>query len=353
MFIFLRIIAILFFPLVMLYTLVIYLRNKFYDWGWLKSYSVNAPVISVGNIQMGGTGKTPLVQYLSKKLMDDGYPVAILSRGYRRKGKKRIIVGSDNIMEIHSENIGDEPSLLKQNLPGVMLGVDASRLQMAREILKQRNDVTFVLDDGLQHRKLRRDMDIVLIDVSRWSRLPLLFPITAFRDVKYSLHRATCIILNENIEQKQNITLNKFLLEKYGKPIFHARIEPQCFISLVDESEVNLEEFSDKKIFAFAGIGTPSSFLLTLKNLHLNIVGKKYFSDHHDYKIKDLETVQGSANRLGANVWITTQKDAVKIRDLLEKWKPASNVEIFYLQTELIIIEENEFVNLLKQILIE
>ena len=86
MFIFLRIIAILFFPLVMLYTLVIYLRNKFYDWGWLKSYSVNAPVISVGNIQMGGTGKTPLVQYLSKKLMDNGYSIAILSRGYRRKG---------------------------------------------------------------------------------------------------------------------------------------------------------------------------------------------------------------------------------------------------------------------------
>jgi tetraacyldisaccharide 4'-kinase len=352
-FIFLRIIGILFFPLVMLYTLVIYLRNKFYDWSWLKSYSVDAPVISVGNIQMGGTGKTPLVQYLSKKLMDDGYSVVILSRGYRRKGKEGIIVEGDTKLEINLDIVGDEPYLLKQNLPGVTLGVDASRLRVAREILKLRNDVTFILDDGFQHRKLRRDIDIVLIDVSRWSRLPLLFPITSLRDVKYSLYHASCIILNGSIEEKQNITLNKFLVKKYNKPIFHARIEPQRFISLVDENEVNEEEVSKKKIFAFAGIGTPSSFLLTLKNINLNIVGKKYFFDHHDYKIKDLETVQGLANRFGANAWITTQKDAVKIRGLLKKWKPASNVEIFYLQTELIIREENEFVNLLKQYIIK
>ena len=351
MFIFLRIIGILFFPLVWLYTLIIYLRNKFYDWGWFKSYSVDAPVISVGNIQLGGTGKTPLVEYISRMLMENGKSVAILSRGYRRKGKAGIIVEDDPKLEITPDMIGDEPYLLKQNLPGVILGVDASRLRMARKILKRRRDVIFVLDDGFQHRRLRRDLDIVLIDVSRWSALPFLFPITYFRDVKYSLKRASCFVLNEQSEDKhKNTKLKEFLLDKYNRPIFHSSIITQYLVSLVDEIVIKIEDFPDKNIFAFAGIGTPVNFFMTLKNLGFNILGKKNFQDHHQYNLKDLELIEKSAKNCNAATCITTQKDAVKIKGLLKNQKYTPPIRFYYLRTEVIILEKTEFFNLLKTI---
>ena len=351
MFILLRIIGILFFPLVWLYTLIIYVRNKFYDWGWLKSYSVDAPVISVGNIQLGGTGKTPLVEYISRMLMENGKSVAILSRGYRRKGKAGIIVEDDPKLEITPDMIGDEPYLLKQNLPGVILGVDASRLRMARKILKRRRDVTFVLDDGFQHRKLRRNMDIVLIDVSRWSGLPFLFPITFFRDVKYSLKRASCFVLNEQSKDGlKSDKLKEFLSGRYNKPIFHLRMIKQHLVSLIDESEVKIEDFPDKNIFAFAGIGTPVNFFMTLKNLGFSILEKKNFQDHHQYNLKDLELIEKSAKNCNAATCITTQKDAVKIKGLLKNQKYTTPRRFYYLRTEVIILEKTEFFNLLKTI---
>jgi tetraacyldisaccharide 4'-kinase len=313
-FILLRIIGILFFPLLWLYTLIIYLRNKFYDWGWFKSYSVDAPVISVGNIQLGGTGKTPLVEYISRMLMENGKSVAILSRGYRRKGKEGIIVEGDANLEINPDMVGDEPYLLKQNLPGVILGVDASRLRVAREILKRRNDVTFVLDDGFQHRRLRRDLDIVLIDVSRWSKFPLLFPLTQFRDVKSSLTRAGLIILNRTQGLEKIVQdLKKDLGHWYKVPILTAQIKPESLQSVSSGGILSLKALQNKKVSAFCGLANPDQFFKMMGAIGAAIVWQKTFPDHHDYTEKELSEILEQSREAGAELIVTTQKDAVKI----------------------------------------
>jgi len=313
-FIFLRIIGILFFPLVWLYTLIIYLRNKFYDWGWLKSYSVDAPVISVGNIQLGGTGKTPLVEYISRMLMENGKSVAILSRGYRRKGKEGIIVEDNPKQEITPDMLGDEPCLLKQNLPGVILGVDASRLRMARKILKHRRDITFVLDDGFQHRRLRRNLDIVLIDVSRWSKFSLLFPITQFRDVKSSLARAYLVILNRTQGSEKIVQdLKKDLEHRYKVPILTAQIKPESLQSVSSGEILPLKSLQNKKVSVFCGLANPDQLFKMMGAIGAAIVWQKTFPDHHDYTEKELSKILLQSHQAGAELIVTTQKDVVKI----------------------------------------
>jgi len=241
--------------------------------------------------------------------------------------------------------------LLKQNLPGVILGVDASRLRVALKILKRRSNVIFVLDDGFQHRRLRRNLDIVLIDVSHWSALPFLFPLTFFRDVKYSLKRASCFVLNEQSKDElKSDKLKEILSGRYNKPIFHLRMIKQHLVSLADESEIKLEDFPDKNIFAFAGIGTPFNFFLTLKNIGFKILGKKNFPDHHQYNLKDLELIQKFAKNCNTTICITTQKDAVKIRGLLKSQKNFPDIKFYYLRVEVTLQEETEFLNLLKTI---
>ena len=341
----LRILAILFFPLPLFYTFLVYLRNKLYDLGWFKTYQLPATVISIGNIQLGGTGKTPMVQFLAETLIEQKYQPAILTRGYKRKCIQSIIVNSSNRQQITVEEIGDEPFLLSRNLPQVTIAVDANRRRAALQVLKTNPDLTFILDDGFQHRSLRRDLDIVLVDCSRWSSLPVLFPLSHFRDLPSSLKRAKVIILTHwehDLEASEK--LSRQLASRYQVPVFHGLYKAMALKGIWHTRTGLLEELKNKNIAAFCGIAQPSAFINSLLKLGAQVCWKGIYRDHHSYQLRDVQEISRQAASAGAEYIITTQKDAVKLAalktPLTERW--------FFLQIGFELQEREEFISLIK-----
>jgi len=341
----LRILGIFLSPLVAIYTGIVFLRNKFYDWGWRKPCTVSAPVISIGNIQVGGTGKTPLVEFMAGKISEMGLPVAVLTRGYRRKSGQNLIVEVKEIAGLSPQVIGDEPFLLKQNIPGIILGVGKNRCQSARKILSRHPQIVFLLDDGFQHRRMPRNLDIVLIDVSRWSSLPLLFPLTEFRDTKSSLKRADLIVLTRmNMKPDRTYRLKERLEKIYRVPVIEAEIVPQSVVFLAESGELPLSIIRRKRIAAFCGLAHPDQFFRMIEELGGEICWRKSFPDHHHYRSKDVELIGFQAKGKGADLVITTQKDAVKIRGL----EGDVEIQFCYLKIGIRVSDSNVFNSLLE-----
>ncbi len=286
---------------------------------------------------MGGAGKTPFVEYLAEKLLKMNHQPAILTRGYRRGIKDQVIVHPGNRSEISPEMVGDEPLLLSANLPDVILGVDADRCRSAAAILQIQPDITFLLDDGFQHRRMPRQLDIALIDVSRWSGWPLLFPITHFRDVKSSLRRAGIFILTRSEGLKEKTTSLKRALASLGKaPVLTAIISPLCLKSLDGSEEFRLESVRGKKVSAFCGLANNRQFFQMVENLGAKLCAERDFPDHHRYSASDLEMITDISGRAGAELIVTTQKDAVKIAGL----KNPANIPVFFLKIGIRLDEE-------------
>lgn len=345
MFVWLRILAILFFPLPLLYTFIIYLRNKFYDWNWFKSAKLSAPVISVGNIQLGGTGKTPLVQMLATWLRSKDHQPVILTRGYKRYDQHTIIIDENNRDRLTAAEVGDEPLLLARNLAGITIAVDAQRQRAAMEVLKNKSDVIFILDDGFQHRKLKRELDIVLLDCSRWSNLPLLFPLTSFRDLPSSLRRAQAIILlNNSKDQRKYQKIKEKIFSQWEIPVFSGGHQPLLLKNVIGETSQNLDYLKNKKIAAFCGIAQPISFFEWLKKLDAQLTWVKIFPDHYAYQQKDMDLIGEKAKLNGVDCIITTQKDAVKIASL----KIPSASLWYFLQIEFEVVEKMQFLNFME-----
>lgn len=344
----LRIAGILLFPLVLLYTAAVWLRNRLYDCSWLKTCRPDAPVISVGNIQIGGTGKTPLTEWLAGWLQKNGRRPAILTRGYRRSDSSLTLVDERNRNRVTPEQIGDEPFLLKENLPGVVLGVSADRCRAAALIQSRLPEAVFVLDDGFQHRRLQRDLDIVLIDVSRWSAMPLLFPLSDFRDVKSSLQRAGVFILTHWREaEEKSARLRRTLERKYRVPVLKADLLPQKLVSFSGDRSLELPALRGRPVAAFCGLANPRQFYQMLLAQGADIVWQKSFADHHPYSREDLRELGQHAREKGAVLIITTQKDAVKAA----RWVPETDKQFLYLKIGLRITEERLLTDLLEKTL--
>ncbi len=340
----LRIAGILLFPLVIIYTGIVFLRNKFYDRGWRKPCTVNAPVISVGNIQIGGTGKTPLVEFIAGKLIDKGIPVAVLTRGYRRKSGQDVI--AEKAEGLTAQMVGDEPFLLKQNVPGLILGVGKNRCRSARSILSRHPQTVFLLDDGFQHRQMPRNLDIVLIDVSRWSSLPLLFPLTEFRDNPSSLKRADLIVLTRSdMLPGQSRRLRERLEKIYRLPVLEAEVVPKSVVFLNSPKAYPPETIRGKRIAAFCGIAHPEQFFRTIEELGGLICWRKRFPDHHRYGADEVERIALRAKEAGAEWILTTQKDAVKI----EEWENDSEIPAGYLKIGMQVSDLKVFDSLIEQ----
>ena len=341
----LRILAILFFPLPLFYTFLVYLRNKLYDIGWFKSYKLPAMVISIGNIQLGGTGKTPMVQFLAETLIEQKNQPVILTRGYKRKNIQSIVVNSSNRQQITVDEIGDEPFLLSRNLPQVTIAVDANRRRAALQVLKTNPDLTFILDDGFQHRSVRRDLDIVLVDCSRWSSLPVLFPLSHFRDLPSSLKRAQVIILTHwEHDLKASEKLSRQLASCCQVPVFHGLYEAIALQGISHTHTRLLEELKNKKIAVFCGIAQPSALVNSLLKLGANVCWKGIYRDHYSYQARDVQEISRQAWSAGAEYIITTQKDAVKLATV----KILLNERWFFLQIGFEIQERSEFVGFIK-----
>jgi tetraacyldisaccharide 4'-kinase len=302
-------------PLSTLYGAITRTRASLYNRGTFRAAKLPKPVISVGNITAGGTGKTPLVEWVSRTLAASGKKVCILTRGYGRDNPKdRVIVSDGTHVFSNPTEAGDEPYLLAKNLEGTAAVIsDANRFSAGEGALKHLGSDCFVLDDGFQHMQLARDLNIVTLDATDpWGGGRML-PIGTLREPLTGLKRADCIVLTrcdqaENVDEIESKAANL----SGGRPIFRSKMITRKFVPL------NSSQSSERQnpVGAFCGIGNPSSFIILLEELGLELVMQKFFEDHHRYTQADIDDLVELTSLSGAKCLITTAKDAVKLQHL-------------------------------------
>ncbi|MCE9532743.1 MAG: tetraacyldisaccharide 4'-kinase [Planctomycetes bacterium] len=281
------------------YGLGVWGRNKLFDWGWRKSHWATVPVVSVGNLTLGGTGKTPCVEYVAGFYRQHEYQVAILSRGYGAEGGRN-----------------DEAMLLEENLPDVPHLQDRDRVALAATAVEELESEILVLDDGFQHRRLRRDLDIVLIDATNPWGYGYLFPRGALREPLGSLRRADVVMLTriDRVDVKIVEEIRKRVQRYTQAPVVATKHEPVGLMS-AEGKTAECSELRGRPVAGFCGIGNPEAFRKTLLDLGTPITDFRVFPDHHPYSREDVEDLRRWARLQPADALIaTTQKDFVKLR---------------------------------------
>lgn len=309
-------------PLAALYGAGTLARLVLYRRGLLPVMKLAAPVISVGNITTGGTGKTPLVEFIVRELAGQGRRVCVLTRGYGREKAGRQVVVSDGHSILATENqAGDEPRLLAETLQGSAAVIsNADRFAAGEWAMKNLGSEVFVMDDGFQHLRLARSLNIVAIDATQpWGQGHLL-PWGHLREPATGLSRADCVVITR-AEQLDNVSELRAEIGRLapGKPLFTSRMAIRGFRQLLAQASEDEGPHGDRGIeiaqpvAAFCGIGNPASFFRHLKRAGYDPVSATAFPDHHRYTKADINNIVKAARDAGAGVLITTAKDAVKL----------------------------------------
>jgi tetraacyldisaccharide 4'-kinase len=377
-------------PFSLLYRAVVRARDSLYEKGFFKSRSLGVPAVSIGNITVGGTGKTPLVAYVARILAENGEKVCILTRGYKRENpRERVLVSDGENIFADAEKAGDEPFELAGKLAGVSAVIaDANRAEAgnwARENLKT---TAFVLDDAFQHRRVKRDLDIVCVDATNPFGNFKVLPAGILREPLRNLKRAGAVVItranliraNEIADLKSRISeinpscrifvsenkisslinLKEFnakmrrLKDASAEPPAAARSlareenSPQANadkhkFETGDQAQKTEDRFSTNneqrtnKFSAFCALGNPESFFEQLRREKLDLVLTKTFRDHHRYAQKDVDELERKAAANGAESLLTTAKDAVKLKDL------RFSLPCFVVESELVFDDEESF----------
>ena len=295
-------------------------KNYLYKKKILKSYDMNSYVVSVGNLTTGGTGKTPITAEIANYLNKNGDKVCIVSRGYKGKldNKSPNLISDGKNIYYKAFLSGDEPYWLAKNCPGVVV-VTCSNRKKGIEFAKEKLGCNkFILDDGFQHQKVKRDLNLVVIDGEKKFGNELILPAGPLREPITEIYRANKIIIVNKKNNARGLRGYQRVLERaLNMPVF------LCNMKLGHPYNIQSNEpFNYERVFAFCAIGQPEQFFNLLT---INTVGTRSFEDHHRYCEKDLENLFIEAQRLGATALITTEKDAVKIKEL----KNAQNYKIF------------------------
>ena len=299
------------------------IRLLFYKLGLLKTQKVSAIVISIGNITCGGTGKTPLTIEIAKHLINKGFKVAVLSRGYKRKiteneNKENTLVSDGEDILTDYERAGDEPYLIAKNVPKVIVLSGVDRIQTAQSAIKLGAQI-LILDDGFQYLRLERNENILIVDGEKPFDNGYLLPAGELRELPDSIKRATAVVLsNPKDESLKAQTLSKIKKYVTGKPIIEMNYKIKNLKGINIIKTINPNELKNKKIIAFSGIGNPKSFSDSLAEAGLNIIEHIIYSDHHNYEFEDLSKIIDIAKKHNIEDIITTEKDAIKIEYLCE-----------------------------------
>lgn len=310
-----------------IYGKLISVRNRLYDKGVLATFDLGARTISIGNITTGGTGKTPLVAYVAGLLADRGEKVCILTRGYGRKdAKRRVIVSDGETVLVDAATGGDEPVELARKLVGknVVVIADADRVAAAEWAKRKFGVTVFVLDDGFQHRRARRDVDIVCIDATNPFGGRKMLPAGRLREPLSGLQRADVIVITRT-DLVEDISDLRSQISDHGSEaeVFESRTIMGGF-SAPNGSKTGSQQ---GLAFAFCGLGNPESFFEELRRSDIQLAGTMTFADHHCYSQNDIAEIVRAARGVGAELLLTTAKDAVKFSDLRFEM-PCSVVEI-------------------------
>jgi len=288
------------------YSLVVRLRNFLYSKGLLKVHNVDAAVLCIGNITVGGTGKTPLVVWLCN-LSSQNYKCAILTRGYKAKAHE-------------SKGFKDEIAILAESCPGAEVIVNPDRVAGAAEAIDKYAAEVLIMDDGFQHRRLARDLDIIAIDATQPFGFGKLLPAGLLREPASSLKRAGAAVITrcDQVTDAELDELERKLRAIKSDMVIAKSIHAPVSAKSKDDKEISIEQLTGKKVFAFCGIGNPDAFLNTIKDLGAEPAGSAVFDDHHHYTDACLSEIAEQAIELGADFILTTQKDWTKVISKLE-----------------------------------
>lgn len=306
-------------PFGKLYGAIIDARNTLYERGRFKSHHLGAKTISIGNITTGGTGKTPLTALTANILAAEGEKVCILSRGYGRSSKGRVLVSDKTNVLVDAQTGGDEPvELAERLLRKAIVIADADRVSAAAWAKENFDVSVFILDDGFQHRRAARDIDIVCIDATKAVQNDRVLPAGNLREDLKHLSRADAfVITRSDLASEDKVAEIKFTLRKYNPKAttFTSSTKINGLRRLNGDATVANGEL---KFLAFCGIGNPETFYAGLRqHFELNgsatITSTLAFADHHKYGIADIEQVEKNAKAAGCKALITTAKDAVKL----------------------------------------
>jgi tetraacyldisaccharide 4'-kinase len=304
------------------------LRRIFYKKAVLKSKRLPCPIISIGNITVGGTGKTPMTIYVAQVVKQLGYKVAIISRGYKGKAEKGGGIVSDGKMLLMTPEIaGDEPYMIANRLKDVPVIVGKNRFKASRLAIRKFDSDVIVLDDGFQHLKLRRDLDLVLLDYRKPFGNGHLLPRGVMREPASALLCANAIILtrSDTVNDNETSSLPKKLRPyERKKPVYRTFHHPFVYKIINGEKKIfeknmqaalrqNSDCIKGRTVFAFSGLADNHDFRQTVKSLKCNVSGYMEFPDHHSYSDRDLKDISAAAKRSMSECLITTEKDYVRI----------------------------------------
>ena len=288
------------------------LRHVAYRHGWLKTRHLNRPVISVGNLSVGGTGKTPLVILMSKTLLAGGHRPCILTRGYgRRRGKSLLIVDPRAGLVFDPKKVGDEPAAIARALPNVPIIISRDRFRAGIIGEQDFQATVHLLDDGFQHLALYRDLDVVLLDVMCPSADLALLPAGRLREPFSALQRAHWVILTRS-ELADGAALEARVQAANPRArIFRSGTQLAGLVEARSGLPEPLENLLGRKVAAFCGIGNPAAFFADLRSWGLEVMAEGVFPDHHVYKRRELENLGVRAR--GAAAILTTEKDLMNL----------------------------------------
>jgi tetraacyldisaccharide 4'-kinase len=299
------------------YGAVVGMRNLLYGLGVLKAHRARGAVISIGNITVGGTGKTPLVIWVCKLLRERHIPCAVLTRGYKASG----------------EALSDEPAILAESLGDVGVVVNPDRVAGAADAVKRLGARVMVMDDGFQHRRLARDLDVVTVDATLPFGYGKMLPAGLLREPIRSLRRANAVVITRS-DQVSEAELGELegVLRRANPRLVTARtVHKVSCLKALDEAETPIEKLKGKRVYAFCGIGNPEGFVRTLEGLGAEVVGRRFFDDHHRYTDPEIREIEQEGAELKSDLILTTQKDRTK----LSPAAGAGNISVAYLSVDI------------------
>ncbi len=301
-------------PLAEVYGFGALLREQAYRRGWLKSRRLSRPVISVGNLTMGGSGKTPLVGWIAEMMLRRGYKPAILTRGYgRQQGPDLVVLEPQGYRKVDPRSVGDEPALLAHALPQVPIVICADR-HRAGLVAEERFGVDLhILDDGFQHFALGRDVDVVAVDATQELSDFAVLPAGRQRERCGALRRADMILLTRTELQCPEPVERKVRSINSNARIFHCSTVLRGVTAAGRDELLPLEDYRDRTFCAFCGIGNPRAFFAGLRRWGFNLSAEIAFSDHHVYGPQDIERLRTAARDSGAQAFVTTEKDLMNL----------------------------------------
>jgi tetraacyldisaccharide 4'-kinase len=329
-----------------IYEGLVHLRNKAYSTGRLKQLHLPGPVISIGNLTLGGAGKTPLVIFIAGMLLKLGHPAALLSRGYgRQKSHQHCVLSplDDRVPSVST--LGDEPTLIRRALPGLWMGISRDRHSVGLKIASLQPGTTFLLDDGFQHRKLHRDLDLVIIDPLQPFAANRVFPRGSLREPLKEVSRSHAVLINGMSPAISGAEMEQMIHRIHPRVrIFHCLQKIGALVSFADWRNAKsgvTEKPPGKSAFLVAAIGNPDRFRRDVEQAGIEVKGTRFYRDHHSLDLSEWHGCAREARGKKASFILTTEKDAIKVSGVPE-------VPLFVALQSTSIVEADEFETILK-----